>query len=146
MSEEAVNTIRDYLTKIELNFSYEEKEKKFTLTYDFLGREVIVNIFISDNWVCVGTLLTKAEDLPANLNKEVFYARLLQDTFYLNEVTFGLTKNNDVVVHAETHMSALSFKNFKMEYGSAIYGIKHFVENIMHDFPVKPSEAARLYV
>lgn len=146
MSEEVVNTIRDYLTKMELNFSYEENEKRFTLAYDFSGREFIVNVFVSDSWVCVGTLLAKAEDLPANLNKEVFYARLLQDTFYLNEVTFGLTKNNDVVVHAEIHVDALSFENFKMEYGSVIYGIKHFVENIMKDFPVRPSEAARLYV
>jgi len=146
MSEVVVNTIRDFLTKMELNFSYEEEEKKFILPYEFSGKDFVVNVFVGEKWIMIGVLLAKAEELPANLNKEVFYARLLRDTFYISEVAFGLTNSGDVVVHAETYVDALTFENFRIEFGSVVYGIKHFIENIMKDFPVKISEAARLYV
>ncbi len=146
MSEAIVNTLRDFLTKMKLNFSYEKEDKTFISPYEVSGKEFVVNVFVGEKWIQIGALLVKAEELPINLNKEVFYARLLQDTFYLKEVSFGLTKNGDIVVHAETYVDALSFENFKTELGSVVYGIRYFVENIMKEFPVKTSEATRIYV
>lgn len=146
MSELVINTLRDFLSKMELSFSYDEKGKVFIISYEVSSREFVVNVFVMEKWISVGTLLVKAEELPSNLDREAFYVRLLQDTFYINEVTFGLTKTGDVVVHAETYTDALTFENFKMEFSSVVYGIRHFVDNIMKTFPVKTSEAERIYV
>jgi len=146
MSEEKVSIIREFLSKLGLKFSYEEELRVFSLPYEIKGKDFIIQIFIGEKWVVMGTLLVKREELPPNIDLKEFYARLLQDTFYLNEVTYGLTKNRDVIVHAEINVDALNFEDFRTEFGSVVFGIKHFVENIMKDFPVKPSEASKIYV
>lgn len=145
MSENAVNTIRDFLTKMELNFSYDEEKKSFILPYTISDKRFSVYVNVGDPWITIVALLARAQDLPSNVNKEALYARLLQDTFYLNEVTFGLTKDGDIVVHAEAHVNALTFEDFNIEFQSVVYGISHFIDKIMKDFPVKPA-ISTLYV
>ena len=145
MSEAKANTVKEFLTKMKLKFSYEEERKTFSLPYQIDGKNFTIQIFIGEKWIVMGTLLVKREELPLNLDVQELYTRLLQDTFYFNEVTYGLTKNRDIIVHAETHVDALNFEGFRTEFGSVVFGIKHFVENIMKDFPVKPSEASKLY-
>jgi len=56
------------------------------------------------------------------------------ETFYLYEVTYGLTKEGLIVVHAETSTKALSFENFSTELKSVAFGTKYFVEKILPDF------------
>jgi len=56
-----------------------------------------------------------------------------------------LTKDRDVVVHAETHGDALNLEGFRTELGSVVFCVRHFIDNIMKDFPVKPSEASKIY-
>ena len=141
-----MRTVREFLSRMELKFSYEEEGKVFSLTYEIGGKDFIIQVFVGEKWIVIGSLLVNQEELPSNMNLQEFYARLLQDTFYLNEVTYGLTKNRDVIVHAEINVNALTFEDFKTEFGSVVFGIKHFVEDVMKSFPVKPSEASKIYV
>jgi len=145
MSENTVNTIREFLTRMKLNFSYDAERKSFILPYTISDKRFSVYINVGDPWITVVALLAKVQDLPPSVNKEALYARLLQDTFYLNEVTFGLTKNGDIVTHTEAHASALNFEDFSIEFQAVVYGISHFINKIMKDFPIKPA-ISTLYV
>ena len=134
-TENAVNTVKQFLEKMNLKFEYDENAKVFFVPFKIDEREFMVVISIRGKWVTTAALIVRNNDLPPDLNKEEFYARLLKETFYLNEVTYGLTKDNDVIVHAETSTEALSFENFKTEFWSVVYGIKHFLEEIAPHYP-----------
>lgn len=146
MSEEKANAVKKFLTRMKLKFSYDEELKTVSLLYQVEGKDFTIQIFIGEEWIVMGALLVKHEELPSNIDLKEFYGHLLQDTFYFNEVTYGLTKNRDVIVHAEINVNALNFEDFRTEFGSVVFGIKHFVENVMKDFPIKPSEASKFYV
>jgi len=148
MSEEkVVNTLNEFLKKMELKFKYDKKARAFFVPFRIDDRDFMILITIRGKWITTASLIVRNSDLPPDLNREEFYARLLKETFYLNEVTYGLTKDNDVVVHAETHVDALSFENFKTEFWSVVYGIKHFLDRIFPEYPsVKLAKPEAYYI
>ena len=152
MSEEAVNKIHDFLKKMDLKYEFVEKDKVFIVPFSNDKRHFNVLVLVRGDWVNVMALAAKKDDLPANLDKEKFYETLLRLTLELNEVTFGLTEDGDVVVHAQTHVKALEFENFRVEFTSVVFGIDYFAKNVATNLPlIKPppdevSQKIRLYV
>ncbi|RLE98440.1 MAG: hypothetical protein DRJ63_07750 [Thermoprotei archaeon] len=130
--------IKSFLGKMQLKYKYNEDENVFILPFRIQVSEgfVVATVFVryTDEWVLIVSPLIAQHSIPSEVDRKRLYERLLMDTYYLNEVTYGLTKEGDIVVHAEIHKSALEFNNFATEFNSVIYGIKHFVENIMKDF------------
>jgi hypothetical protein len=114
--------IRHYLTERALPFI--EKPQRFLVPIRVCDITIYLVVNIGDPWIEKWAPLIKTEALPRDLKKDDFYARLLQDTLYLREVTYGLTKNRDVAVRAR---NAFSLENFISEFGSVIYGVKHFL-------------------
>lgn len=122
-----------YLSKMDL---YPQiSEDRLIIPFNFCEQEFLVNILYSDNWVETGALIVRANELPENIDKEKLYAKLLMDNLYIKEVNYGLTIEGDILIHAETSAESLGFENFKTEFGSVIYGIKNYVENILPEFP-----------
>ena len=122
-----------YLSKMDL---YPQiAEDRLIIPFNFSEQEFLVNILYSDNWVETGALIARANELPEDIDKEKLYAKLLMDNLYIKEVNYGLTMEGDILIHAETSTESLGFENFKTEFGSVIYGIKNYVENILPEFP-----------
>jgi len=133
--EEVGRRISDFLSKMDLNFEHEEKDGRFKVSFDVkYGEEVLhfrVFIFYDEDWITIVAPLIRESDLPKEADKLEFYKKLLRETYYLNEVTYGLTEGDDVVVHAETATRALDFENFRVEFYSVVYGIEHFLNEVV---------------
>ncbi len=137
MSEEAVNKIHDFLKKMDLKYEYVEKDRVFIVPFSSnTGRRFNVLVLVRGDWVNVVALAARRTDLPPNLDKEKFYETLLRLTLELNEVTFGLTEDGDVVVHAQSHVRALELENFRVEFASVVYGVDYFAKNVANNLPL----------
>lgn len=142
MSEEEykgiLETITSYLNKLNVEYQLSTEKNQITIPFKFKVNDSVYTcrIFISwtKDWIlCVAPLLSLSK-FPPEVNREKFFKRLLLETYYLYEVTYGVTKGDTVVVHAETSTKALSFENFSTELKSVAYGTMHFVEKILPDF------------
>jgi len=136
---EVAEKIKSFLDKMNLKYEYNEKENVFILPFKISisgGGYAVATVFIryNEDWVLIVSPLLPQSAVPSDVDKAKLYERLLMDTYYLNEVTYGLTKEGDIVVHAEIHKRALEYNNFMTEFNSVVYGVKHFVENILKDF------------
>ena len=137
MSEgDAVQEVKEFLKRMDLKFRHIEDKNAFVVPFfsEKTGRQFNVVITIKDNWVTTAVIAARREELPRDIDEKEFYRLLLLLTFELNEVTFGLTKQGDVVVHAESHVKALSFENFKMEFGSVVFGVELFHREILPNY------------
>jgi len=143
--EEAIEKVKGFLDKMGVKYVYDEENKVIIAPYKIHEREFLVFVLFSDNWVTTAARIVNLSELPPNLDKERFFARLLTETFYLSEVTYGLTKNGDVVAHAETHVDALDYENFRVEFHSVVAGIAYFIENIEPELPAE-AKGGPLYV
>lgn len=104
--------------------------KPSTSTAPLLAQgRVRANIFVKafGNWVFTIAPLLNVEHIRGESDKLKLYERPLMDTYYLNEVTYGLTRNGDMVVHAETHKDVLTPENFEVEFYSVVYGTEYFI-------------------
>ena len=151
MSEEVVNKIHEFLKKMDLKYKFVEEDKVFIVPFSGDEKQFNVLVIVRGDWVNVVAMAAKKDELPANLDKEEFYRTLLRLTLELNEVTFGLTEDGDVVVHAQTHVNALEFENFRVEFASVVFGVDYFSKNVASKFPlIKPpgdvSKKIRSYV
>ena len=138
MSEgEAVQKVKEVLKRMGLKFELIEDRNAFVVPFssEKTGRQFNVVITIKENWVTTAAIAARREELPRDIDEKEFYRLLLLLTFELNEVTFGLTNRGDVVVHAESHVKALSFENFKVEFGSVVFGVEFFHRNILPNYP-----------
>ena len=126
-------TIKQFLSARQ--FPFTETARRFVVPIRVGDATIYVVIDIGDPWIETWAPLIKATNLPLDLNTTAFYKRLLQDTLYLREVTYGVTKQGDVAVHAEVHKNAFSREGFVSEFGAVIYGIKHFLEHILPEYP-----------
>jgi len=133
--EEVAQKISDFLGKMDLRYDYDEKNNNFSIHFDVkFGEEVLhfqVFVFYNEDWISIVAPLIRESDLPKEVDKLEFYKKLLRETYYLNEVTYGLTENDDIVVHAESATQALDFENFKVEFYSVVYGIEHFLNEVI---------------
>ncbi|MCD6564134.1 MAG: hypothetical protein J7K23_09510 [Thermoproteales archaeon] len=100
------------------------KKGKGKISFDII-------VTYNDKWVLTIAPLLKKESIPHDTDLLKLYEKLLIDNYYLSEVTYGLTKESNIIVHAETYIEALSFENFKTELYSVVYGVQHFIEEII---------------
>jgi len=134
---EAVQKVKEFLKRMDLKFKHIEDKNAFVVPFlsEETGRQFNVVVTIKDDWVTTAAIAARREELPRDIDEKEFYRLLLVLTFELNEVTFGLTNKGDVVVHAESHVKALSFENFKMEFGSVVFGVELFHREILPNYP-----------
>jgi hypothetical protein len=95
----------------------------------------LINVLYLNNWIDTGALIVSKDDIPNDIDREKLYAKLLMDNLYIKEVNYGLTIDGDIIIHAETAIESFKFENFETEFGSVIYGIQNYVENIEPEFP-----------
>ena len=139
MSEEAVAKVKEFLDRMNLKYTYDETTKTFRLYFTIRVGEsqyvrAVIYVRVGDDWVLIVSPLINQKNIPVTVDRLKLYERLLLDTYYLNEVTYGLTREGDIVVHAEIHHSALTYENFETEFNSVVYGIGYFAGEIMKDF------------
>ncbi len=148
MSEEAVTKVSEFLKKMGLEYRYMDEEKIFVVPFasEKTGRKFNVLIVVRGDWVTAAAIAARREELPRDVDEKELYKLLLRLTFELSEVTFGLTEHGDIVVHAESHVKALEFENFKVELGSVVFGMEYFTREIMPNYPrIKvPKDLSRL--
>jgi hypothetical protein len=131
--ENIYDKIKLYMDKMNLRPTW--KNNRFLVQYNLENEAFIVNVFFDDKWVETGSLLVKGDSIPKDIDKEKLYARLLMDNFYAKEVTYGMTKDGDIIVHADASVEVINYENFVNEYYSVVYGIRNFIEGIVKDFP-----------
>jgi len=147
LSEEAVAKVREFLEKMGLRFKYVEEDKVFVVPFQSEdGRRFNVIVAVRGDWVTTAALAAKKDELPPNLDERKLYELLLRLSFEMNEVTFGLTDKGDVVVHAESHVKALSLENFRIEFASVVFGVDYFAKEIAPNLPrlKPPKDLSRL--
>jgi len=128
--EETYEKIRSFLNMMGLKFFFDEEDKVFVVPFEIEDKVFPVLVIPQQKWILtVAKIANVKKDLP-DVNKENLYRKLLRETFYLNEVTYGLTDDEDVVVHAEESVSSLSFENFQTEFFSVVAGLKHWLDSI----------------
>ena len=138
---EAINKVHEFLKKMKLHYRFVEEDKLFIVPFASEERRFNILVLVRDDWVRVIGLAAKRSELPRNLDEKEFYKLLLRLTLELNEVTFGLTEDEDIVVHAETHVSALELENFKVEFASVVFGVEYFKEKVLPNLPLlKPPD------
>ena len=148
MSQDAVAKVREFLDRMKLKYTFDEATKTFSLYFNIRISEnkyarAVIYVKIGREWVLIVSPLINQKKIPVSVDRLKLYERLLLDTYYLNEVTYGLTREGDIVVHAEIHHSALTYENFKTEFNSVVYGIGHFAGKILEDFE-KYKQAANI--
>jgi len=138
MSEaEVAQKVKEFLEQMDLKFEHIEDKNVFVVPFfsEKTGKHFNVIITIKDDWVTTAAIAVSREELPRDIDEKELYRLLLLMTFELNEVTFGLTHKGDVVVHAESHVKALSFENFRVEFGSVVFGVEFFHREILPNYP-----------
>mgnify|MGYP003885976917 CR=1 FL=1 len=84
--EEAVRKVREYLDRMGLNYVYDEEHGAVVVPFRIKGREFLVFVLFSENWVTTVARITGVGELPRGLDRERLFARLLMESFYLNEI------------------------------------------------------------
>ncbi|HDJ25823.1 MAG TPA: hypothetical protein ENF34_00695 [Candidatus Bathyarchaeota archaeon] len=147
LSEEAVAKVREFLEKMGLEFKYVEEDKVFVVPFvSEDGRRFNVVVAVRGDWVTTAAIAAKRDELPRDVDERKLYELLLRLSFEMNEVTFGLTDKGDVVVHAESHVKALSLENFRIEFASVVFGVEYFARKVAPDYPrlEAPKDLSRL--
>jgi len=111
------------------------EEDRLIISFTYGNQEFLINVLYLNNWIDTGALIVSADDIPKDIDREKLYAKLLMDNLYIKEVNYGLTIDGDIIIHAETAIESFKFENFETEFGSVIYGIQNYVENIEPEFP-----------
>lgn len=126
--------VGSFLKEMNVEYLYDESEDVIVVPFRVGSRVYAVIVAVMGDWLLTVSRVAGLEDLPESASREGFLARLLRDTFYLNEVTYGLTDNGDVVVHACTNLETLTFEGFRDEFYSVVAGVHHFVEEVEPEF------------
>ncbi|RLI08175.1 hypothetical protein DRO32_02705 [Candidatus Bathyarchaeota archaeon] len=135
LSEEVVNKVKEMLDKMGLKYEYVEEDKVFVVPFKSGERVFNVLVALRGDWVITSALAARKEDLPEDVDEKELYKLLLRLSLELSEVTFGLTSRGDVVVHAESHVNALSFENFRIEFASVVFGVEYFAKEVAPSYP-----------
>lgn len=147
--EDMAKQIEDYLKKMNLHYYYFPEHKAFKVPFvSEDGRQFDVLILIRGNWISTAALAVSKEDLPPDLDEKEFYKILLMTSFDMNEVNFALTSRGDVVVHAESHIKALTYENFEVEFKAVVFGVEFLNRQILPNYPKirMPSYSELFYV
>jgi len=132
--EEVFEKIKTYLDKMGVKFIHNKEDDVIVTPFKIGDKLYAVIIAVMGDWVLTVARVAGVDEIPPDASREELFARLLKDTFYLNEVTYGLTDNGDIVVHAGSSIEALDYENFKTEFYSVVAGIHHYVEEIEPEF------------
>lgn len=98
-----------------------------------------VQIIFDEKWIQIKLLLMGTKDMSDGL-KMALYKELLMANFQLNEVTYSISKKEDVYVEADMPSDS-NYENFKSEYGSVVFGIDYFLGNVLKDLQeAKPQD------
>ncbi|MHA1679445.1 MAG: hypothetical protein ACTSUE_00400 [Promethearchaeota archaeon] len=88
-------------------------------------------IIFDEKWIQIKLLLMGTKDMSESLQKNLFQ-KLLIANFELNEVTYSLSRNQDVYVEADMPADS-DYENFQSEYGSVVYGIDYFLGTVLKE-------------
>lgn len=134
MPSSVIGLVREFLDKMGVNYYFDEEEQQYILPYILDEHEIMVVVRILNDWILAYAPLLRGKNIPSDILRTEFFARLLRETLYLHEINYGLTDNNDVIVHSEIYAKNLTFETFKGGYNAVLLGAKHFYENILPDF------------
>ncbi len=136
--KETSKRITELLEKMKLKFFMGNDVREFIVPFliDTSKGKVKTNVLIriAGDWILTVAPLIDIGSIPSNDDRLKLFERLLIDNYYLKEVTFGLSKEGTIVVHAETHKDALTLENFRSEFFSVVFGVQHFAEKIIPEF------------
>ena len=135
MAKEAVNKVKEILDKMNLKYRYVEEEDLFIVPFESDIKKFNVLVVVRGDWVTTLAMAARKEELPKDLDEKELYKLLLRLSLELSEVTFGLTELGDIVVHAESHVKALSPENFEVEFASVVFGVDYFAREIAPKLP-----------
>jgi len=153
MSEETrviSGKIKEILEKMNLKFFVGKEEKEFVVPFLIETSEgkVRANVLVRivGDWILTVAPIIDIDSILNRDDRLRLYERLLLDNYYLKEVTYGLSEEGTIVVHAETHKNALTFENFKGEFFSVVFGVQHFVEKLIPEFKEYAEKSRLEYV
>lgn len=142
--------IEGFLQQIGIEYEFDEKNKVFEIALPlepFIGVKLEAKGFISigEQWVLTAIPLMNIAALREE-DKLIILEKLLKNNFNLSEVNYGLADTGDIVVHAESHIEALNYKNFQVEFYGIIFGVIYFLKEILPSIRKYEETVWRYYI
>ena len=116
---------KEYLKRLELNFE-EQGRKAFSLAPHGRTKTKQIEVFPGENWV---TLTTKLVDI-SGLNpkqRNSICEKLLRTNAKLAEISFGIDRNDWIVLRNAIPVSGISYDAFSSIYEAHLSGIEFFL-------------------
>jgi len=137
-AKELSDKVESILNEMKLKFYIGKGGKEFIVPFLLSTSEgkIRTNVIVRvvGDWILTVAPLIDISSIPNQNDRLRLFERLLLDTYYLKEVTYGLSEEGTLVVHSETQKSALTLDNFKPEFFSVVFGVQHFIEKIIPEF------------
>lgn len=105
----------------------DELRSMLFVAFGVMGNLFLVQIRVSEDWINIKALVALIKDIPKDERENLFHSCLAAN-FNLHEVTFSADENG-IWIEADMPKDTTE-SNFKVEFGSVIYGVKYFIEQI----------------
>ena len=130
VKELLINRVLDYLDLMDKDYVYDYNSDKITIYETMNGDKIEIYVYFSEKWVTVRYNGPSIKNLNPEQKFKIMYL-LLRLNEQIAEAKFCLTEDEHIVVTVESNIEALTFDNFKMEYGAIPYAIRMIKKKIM---------------
>jgi len=131
VSSDTKTTVGEYLTKMGVNTTYDDKLHQFRSSMKLknakTGQELDypIAITILPEWVVIEAAVIDLQGAPREISLEKVYDGMLRANFIFPEVNYAIYKSF-VVSIAWSRIPALSLENFMTEFGGVMSGVEKF--------------------
>jgi hypothetical protein len=123
-----LDKVEKWLKSMDLkDIKRDELRSMLFVAFGISGNYFLVQTRVSADWINIKALVALLKDVPKDERENLFYSCLVAN-FNLHEVTFSADENG-IWVEADMPKDTTE-SNFKVEFGSVVYGVKYFIEQI----------------
>ncbi|TFG11918.1 hypothetical protein EU537_11045 [Candidatus Thorarchaeota archaeon] len=119
---------KEYLKRLELNFE-EQGRKTFSLVPQGRTETKQIEVFPGENWVTLTTELMDISHLESNERSSIC-EKLLRTNAKVVEISFGINKNDFIVLRNAVPVKGISYDAFISVYEAHLSGIEFFHEKL----------------
>nr|MDO8081110.1 hypothetical protein [Candidatus Freyarchaeota archaeon] len=123
-----LDKVEKWLKNMDLkDIKRDEANSMLFVAFGISGNSFLVQTRVSEDWINIKALVALLKDIPKEERENLFYSCLVAN-FTHHEVTFSADANG-IWVEADMPKDTTE-SNFKVEFGSVVYGVTHFIEQI----------------
>ena len=123
-----LNKVEQWLKSMNLkNIKRDEAKSMLIVPFGVAGKKFLVQTLVTKDWIHIKALVALLKNIPRSMREPLFYSCLAAN-FVLPEVTYSADLHG-IWVEADMPRNTTE-ENFRVEFQSVVFGIKHFIEEI----------------